>query len=128
MTNDGKLTLYVTPWAELFCDDIELLREFGEGDEFLRELNGDLVKFFACVLKMFAHLIFYGIRIRYWGHQTAASMCRQKRMERTKHTSADVGRERTISNVCPMSKTVFFFSKIGHSPNSLDASVSQRWM
>ena len=36
MASDGKLT------AKQFRDDINSLREFDEGDDFVRELNGDV--------------------------------------------------------------------------------------
>ena len=36
MTSDGKLT------AKQFRDDINSLKEFDEGDDFVRELNGDV--------------------------------------------------------------------------------------
>ena len=36
MTSDGKLT------AKQFRDDINSLKEFDEGDDFARELNGDV--------------------------------------------------------------------------------------
>ena len=46
MASDGKLTMYATPWAMHFRDDINSLEEFDEGYDFVRELNGDLKKVF----------------------------------------------------------------------------------
>ena len=48
MKNDGKLTIHATPWAKRFRDDINSLKEFDEGDDFVCELNGDWMKFFVC--------------------------------------------------------------------------------
>ena len=36
-----------TPWAKQFRDAIEALKEFDEGDDDVREMNGDLFSF-AC--------------------------------------------------------------------------------
>ena len=44
MTSDGKLTIYATPWAKQCRDDINSMNEFDEGDDLVRELNGDLRK------------------------------------------------------------------------------------
>ena len=42
LQREGTLTAHVTPWAKHFRDDIEALKEFDDGDVFVRELHGDL--------------------------------------------------------------------------------------
>ena len=42
MTSGEKPTVHATPRAKQFRDDIEALKEFDEGDEFVRQLEGDL--------------------------------------------------------------------------------------
>ena len=57
MTGKGTLTPFASSRAKEFRDDINLLDEIDEGDEFVQELAGDLRNvFFCCTQKICARL------------------------------------------------------------------------
>ena len=135
MTSQGKLTISATPWTKQFRDDITLLREFDEGDEFARELNGNLWKVF---FDAFGRLVRTGFQrdpskmleqnlatarnmprtrrglLEKETHNTDQCRCWTKEGEKcTEHCETHTHGLKlcvttvTISNVCPMCKTFF---------------------
>ena len=56
VTSEGKPTIYATPWAKQFREDIKSLKEIDEDDDLVRELHEDFRKFFSCMSKISAHL------------------------------------------------------------------------
>ena len=85
MTSDGKLTFYATPWATQFRDDINSLKEFDEGDDFVRGLNGDLTFFYLYAVD-FCALDSNSSKILV--HQMTAPMCSRKRRRSSRERDA----------------------------------------
>ena len=53
VTSEGKPIIYATPRAKQFREDIKSLKEIDEGDDLVRELNGDLRKLFFLACRRF---------------------------------------------------------------------------
>ena len=66
MTNEGRPTAYATPWAEQLRDYSNSLKEFGDGDDLVRELNGDLRKVSFMDVENVCALDANVVRARYW--------------------------------------------------------------
>ena len=69
MTDDWNCIPCATPWAKQFQDDINSLKEFErreEGDDFVRELTGDLRKSFRLYADDVCAIDVSGIRAKYW--------------------------------------------------------------
>ena len=84
-------------WAKRFRDDINLLMDFDEGDDFVCQLNGDWRIVFMYV-EDFCALCLNVIRADIGAgpgrpQELAENSARFLRKKRTTHTSADAGRQ-----------------------------------
>ena len=77
--SEEKLIVHATPWVKRFRDDIYALKEFFEGDNFVRELKEDLSKVFSSHVAFSAHLT----RTRFERETGAAPSHRQERVEKS---------------------------------------------
>ena len=83
LTRDEKLSGHVTPWANEFRDDTEALKEFAEGDVFVRELQGDCRRVFSSHVDSFCALDLNVVRTRHSRRAIPPPATRQKQEEVT---------------------------------------------